>query len=171
MPLVSHPFYSCRCSLPNFCILSWYIGDKSAAINAILALVNEDIEKEDHVMKHRFANRIIKAMVKADSSETDNDKGKFKRDSRKGVWYLYVDPLVCVFVAVEPLNFAPQLLEVIRPNLSHFATTHGSFVVLALAEEPSTAKDVKKELKAVKKEIKNAAEEKNAGAVKLAELL
>jgi pumilio family protein 6 len=59
----------------------WFVGDKSAAINAILALVNEDIEKEDHVMEHRFANRIIKAMVKADSSETDNDKGKLKMRS------------------------------------------------------------------------------------------
>ncbi|CAO3587481.1 unnamed protein product [Absidia cylindrospora] len=123
------------------------VGDKSDAINAILELVNENIEMENHVMEHRFANRIIKAMVKADSSETENDK------------------------AVEPLNFAPQILDVIRPNLGHFATNHGSFVVLALAEEPSTAKEVTKELKSLKKEIQQAAEDKNPGAVKLLELL
>ncbi|KAI8086247.1 armadillo-type protein [Halteromyces radiatus] len=123
------------------------VGDKSEAIDAILELAGENIEKENHVMEHRFANRIIKAMVKADSSETENDK------------------------AVEPLEFAPKLLEVIRPNLTHFATNFGSFVVLALAEEPSTAKEVKNVLKKSKKDIKQAADDKNVGAEKLLALL
>jgi pumilio family protein 6 len=83
--------------------------------------------------------------------------------------YLYFIFKFCL--AVEPLNFAPQLLEVIRPNLGHFATNHGSFVVLALAEEPTTAKEVKKELKTIKTEIKQAADDKNPGAAKLLELL
>lgn len=109
------------------------VGDKSAAVDAILALCGENIEKENHIMEERFANRIIKAMVKADTAEAENDK------------------------AVEPLEFAPKLLEVIKPNLAHFATNHGSYVVLALAEEPSTQKEVKKELKSHKKEIEEAA--------------
>jgi hypothetical protein len=44
--------------------------------------VNENLEKDDHIMEHRFANRIIKAMVKADSSETENDKGKLIREKK-----------------------------------------------------------------------------------------
>ncbi|KAI8979604.1 armadillo-type protein [Mycotypha africana] len=109
------------------------VGDKTEAINAILALAGENIEKENHIIEDRFANRIVKAMIKADNAMDENDK------------------------AVEPLEFASKLLEVIKPNLSHFATNFGSFVVLALAEEPSTKKEVKKELKAHKKEITEAA--------------
>ncbi|KAI8066341.1 armadillo-type protein [Gongronella butleri] len=123
------------------------VGDKSAAIQTILALVDEDIEKDDHVMEHRFANRIIKALVKADTAESENDR------------------------AVEPLAFAPQLLEVIQPHIGHYATNFGSFVVLSLAEEPSTKKDTLKALKAHKKAIQQAANDKNVGAQKLIELL
>ncbi|CAO3612676.1 unnamed protein product [Cunninghamella blakesleeana] len=123
------------------------VGDKSGAINAILELAGENIEKENHVIEHRFANRVIKTMIKADSTDVDNDK------------------------AVEPLEFAPKLLEVIRPHLGHFATNFGSFVVLSLAEVPSTGDEVKKELKKYKKDIKAAAEENNVGAKSLLELL
>ncbi|KAG1220501.1 hypothetical protein G6F68_021184 [Rhizopus microsporus] len=85
-------------------------------------------------------------MIKADTAESQNDK------------------------ALEPLEFAPKLLEVIKPHLAHFATNYGSFIVLALAEEPSTKKEVKKELKSHKKEIENAAKE-NAGSKLLLEAL
>ncbi|EIE84752.1 hypothetical protein G6F46_001905 [Rhizopus delemar] len=121
-------------------------GDKTEAINAILELAGENIEKENHVIEDRFANRIIKAMIKADTAESQNDK------------------------ALEPLEFAPKLLEVIKPHLAHFATNYGSFIVLALAEEPSTKKEVKKELKSHKKEIENAAKD-NAGSKLLLEAL
>jgi len=53
---------------------------------------------------------------------------------------------------------------VIKPHLGHFATNHGSFIVLALAEEPATKKEVKKALKPYKKEIEAAASEGNAGS-------
>lgn len=122
------------------------IGDKSAAIESILALCAEYVDNEHHIIEDRFANRIIKAMIKADTAETENDK------------------------AVEPLEFAPKLLEVIKPNLAHFAVNHGSFIVLALAEEPSTAKEVKKELKSHKKEIEEAAQT-NSGSKLLLEVL
>ncbi|KAL0137474.1 armadillo-type protein [Mucor lusitanicus] len=116
------------------------VGDKSAAMDAILALAGEDIEKENHIIEDRFANRIVKAMIKADTAESENDK------------------------AVEPLEFAPKLLEVIKPHLGHFATNHGSFIVLALAEEPATKKEVKKALKPFKKDIEAAAAEGNIGS-------
>ncbi|KAK4512687.1 Mitochondrial import inner membrane translocase subunit tim8 [Mucor velutinosus] len=116
------------------------VGDKSAAMDAILALAGENIEKENHIIEDRFANRIVKAMIKADTAESENDK------------------------AVEPLEFAPKLLEVIKPHLGHFATNHGSFIVLALAEEPATKKEVKKALKPFKKDIEAAAAEGNAGS-------
>ncbi|KAI8349206.1 armadillo-type protein [Choanephora cucurbitarum] len=121
-------------------------GDKSAAIDAILALAGENIEKENHIIEDRFGNRIIKAMIKADSAESDNDK------------------------AVEPLAFAPKLLKVIKPHLGHFAVNHGSYIVLALAEEPSTEKEVKKELKSHKKAIKAAADS-NSGSKLLLEAI
>ncbi|KAI9486076.1 MAG: armadillo-type protein [Benjaminiella poitrasii] len=122
------------------------VGDKSSAINSILALAAENIEKENHIMEDRFGNRIIKAMVKADTAEADNDK------------------------AIEPLEFAPKLLEVIQPHLAHFATNHGSYVVLSLAEEPSTKKEVKKALKSHKKEIQEAAKT-NSGSKLLLEAI
>lgn len=122
------------------------VGDKTAAVDAILALAGENIEKENHIIEDRFANRIIKAMIKADTAETENDK------------------------AVEPLEFAPKLLEVIKPHLAHFATNHGSYVVLSLFEEPSTKKEVKKELKSHKKEIEEAAET-NSGSKLLLDAL
>jgi pumilio family protein 6 len=122
------------------------IGDKTAAVNAILALAGENIEKENHIIEDRFANRIIKAMIKADTAETENDK------------------------AVEPLEFAPKLLEVTKPHLGHFATNHGSYVVLSLLEEPSTKKEVKKELQSHKKEIEEAAKT-NSGSKLLLEAL
>ncbi|CEI99960.1 hypothetical protein G6F70_001002 [Rhizopus microsporus] len=121
-------------------------GDKTEAINAILALAGENIEKENHIIEDRFGNRIIKAMIKADTAEGQNDR------------------------ALEPLGFAPKLLEVIKPHLAHFATNHGSFIVLALAEEPSTRKDVIKQLKSHKKEIQQAAES-NPGSKLLLETL
>ncbi|CAO3643831.1 unnamed protein product [Cunninghamella echinulata] len=123
------------------------VGDKSEAIQAILDLAGENIEKENHVIEHRYANRVIKTMIKADSADSDNDK------------------------AVEPLEFAPKLLEVIRPHLGHFATNFGSFVVVALAEVPSTEEEVKKELKKYKKDIQTASKEDNVGAKLLLELL
>jgi pumilio family protein 6 len=122
------------------------LGDKSSAVDAILKLADENIEKENHIIEDRFANRIIKAMVKADTAESENDK------------------------AVEPLEFAPQLLQVIKPNLAHFATNFGSFIVLALAEEPSTKKEVKKELKSHKKEIEEAGKT-NSGSKLLLEAI
>jgi pumilio family protein 6 len=122
------------------------LGDKSAPINTILELANENIETENHIIEDRFANRIIKAMIKADTAESENDK------------------------AVEPLEFAPKLLEIIKPNIAHFATNHGSYIVLALAEEPSTKKEVKKLLKSHKKEIQKAAET-NSGSKLLLEAL
>ncbi|GAA5813367.1 hypothetical protein MFLAVUS_006845 [Mucor flavus] len=122
------------------------VGDKTAAINSILALAGEDIHTENHIIEDRFANRIIKAMIKADTATTENDK------------------------AIEPLEFAPKLLEVIKPHLVHFACNHGSYIVLSLAEEPSTMKEVKKELKAHKKEIEAAAES-NSGSKLLLEAL
>ncbi|KAG0164793.1 pumilio domain member 6 [Apophysomyces sp. BC1015] len=121
-------------------------GDKSEAIDAILDLAGEGIEVDDHVIEHRFANRVIKAMIKADTAEETNDK------------------------AVVPLEFAPKLLERIQPNLKHFSTNFGSFVVVALAEEPSTKKAVKKSLKSHKKDIEKAAKE-NTGAQKLLDIL
>lgn len=122
------------------------LGDKTAAIDAILKLAGENIEKENHIIEDRFANRIVKAMVKADTAESENDR------------------------AVEPLEFAPKLLQVIKPNLAHFATNYGSFVVLALAEEPSTKKEVTKELKSYKKDIESAAET-NSGSKLLLEAI
>ncbi|KAI8098000.1 armadillo-type protein [Gilbertella persicaria] len=122
------------------------VGDKSAAIDAILNLAGENIEKENHIITDRFANRIVKAMVKADTAEAENDK------------------------AVEPLEFAPKLLEVIKPHLAHFAVNHGSYIVLALAEEPSTKKEVKKELKPHKKAIEEAAKS-NSGSKLLLEAI
>lgn len=56
-------------------IQRFFLGDKTAAINAILDLVSENIEKENHIMQDRFGNRVIKAMVKADNAEEANDKG------------------------------------------------------------------------------------------------
>ncbi|ORX62028.1 ARM repeat-containing protein [Hesseltinella vesiculosa] len=128
-------------------ILLHAVGDKSKAIQTVLDLVQEDPDQEDHVMQHRFANRIIKAMVKADSAESENDR------------------------SVEPLNFAPELLQVIKPQIGQYATNFGSFVVLALAEVPSTQKDTLKALKSHKKSIKEAASSKNVGAEKILELL
>ncbi|KAI8376486.1 armadillo-type protein [Radiomyces spectabilis] len=122
------------------------VGDKDKAIESILSLAKEPIETEDHILEHRFANRVIKAMVHADSAAETNDK------------------------AVEPLEFAPKLLECIKDNLGHFATNYGSFVVLALAEEPSTQKAVKKILKPHKQAIESAAAE-NAGAKRILEVL
>ncbi|KAI8985143.1 armadillo-type protein [Pilobolus umbonatus] len=122
------------------------VGDKTEAINAILNLAGESIEKENHIIEDRFANRIVKAMIKADSAEVENDK------------------------SIEPLEFAPKLLEVIKPNLGHFATTHGSYIVLALTEEPSTGDDTKAALKAHKKAIEAAAES-NSGSKLILEAL
>ncbi|KAI9311049.1 armadillo-type protein [Dichotomocladium elegans] len=122
------------------------LGDKSAAISAILNLVDEDIEKENHIMQDRFGNRIIKAMVKADSAEEANDK------------------------ATEPLEFAPMLLEHIKPHVPFYATNFGSFVIVSLVEEPSTSKATKKLLKSHKKEIEEVADT-NAGAKTLLTLL
>jgi pumilio family protein 6 len=51
------------------------IGDKSAAVDSILKLCNENIEKENHVIEHRFANRAIKALIKADNAEASDDRG------------------------------------------------------------------------------------------------
>lgn len=59
----------------NILIQRFFLGDKTAAINAILDLVSENIEKENHIMQDRFGNRVIKAMVKADNAEEANDKG------------------------------------------------------------------------------------------------
>ncbi|KAI9249049.1 armadillo-type protein [Sporodiniella umbellata] len=109
-------------------------GDKTEAVQAILDLASEGVEIDNHIIEDRFANRIIKAMIKADTAESQNDK------------------------ALAPLEFAPKLLQVIQPNLAYFSTNHGSFIVLALAEEPSTKKEVKKQLKSHKKEIEKAAE-------------
>ncbi|KAI9248550.1 armadillo-type protein [Phascolomyces articulosus] len=122
------------------------IGDKTAAVNAILDLASENIEKENHIIEDRFANRIIKAMIKADSAEATNDK------------------------AIEPLGFAPKLLERIEPHLGHFATNFGSFVVLSLLEESSTKKQTKKALKSHKSDIQKVADE-NKGAKMILELL
>ncbi|CDH51464.1 pumilio domain-containing protein kiaa0020homolog [Lichtheimia corymbifera JMRC:FSU:9682] len=128
-------------------ILLHATGDKTAAINAILDLASENIEKENHIMQDRFGNRVIKAMVKADSAEETNDK------------------------AVEPLEFAPQLLERIKPHVGFYATNFGSFVIVALTEVPSTSSKMKKLLKPHKKDIQQAASENNAGAKILIELL
>ncbi|KAI8141395.1 armadillo-type protein [Fennellomyces sp. T-0311] len=121
-------------------------GDKTTAVNAILDLASENIEKENHIIEDRFGNRVIKAMIKADSAEATNDK------------------------AVVPLEFAPKLLERIEPHLGHFATNFGSFVVLSLLEEPSTQKQTKKALKRHKDDILKAAEG-NQGAKLILELL
>lgn len=127
---------------------SFHAGDKTAAINAILDLCGESIEKDNHIMENPFGNRVIKAMVKADSAEEANDR------------------------ATEPLNFAPKLLERIKPNLAHFAANYGSFVVVALLEEPSTKDEVAALLKPHMKEIKKAKEQNTApGASILLELL
>ena len=109
-------------------------------------MASENIEKENHIIQDRFANRIVKAMIKADSATETNDK------------------------AIEPLGFAPKLLERIEPHLGHFATNFGSFVVLSLLEEPSTAKQTKKALKSHKSEIKKVQDE-NKGAKMILELL
>lgn len=63
------------------------VGDKSKAIDAILALVDESTEKENHVMEHRFGNRVIKAMVKGDTAKEFNDKGNV---------YIYIY-LLCMY--------------------------------------------------------------------------
>lgn len=72
---------------------------------------------------------------------------------------------------MEPLGFAPLLLEKILPHVGHFATNFGSFVVLSLLEEPSTAEQTKKALKPHKKAIKEAASNGNEGAKLILELL
>lgn len=75
------------------------------------------------------------------------------------------------YVAVEPLEFAPQLLERIKPHVGFYATNFGSFVIVALTEVPSTSSKMKKLLKPHKKDIQQAASENNAGAKILIELL
>lgn len=64
-----------------------------------------------------------------------------------------------------------MLLEHIRDNIGHFATNYGSFVVVALTEEPSTAEETIALLKPHKKNIKATAAENNAGAKILLEAL
>jgi pumilio family protein 6 len=51
-------------------------GDKTAAVDAILKLCSENIEKENHIVEHRFANRVLKALIKADTAEASDDRGK-----------------------------------------------------------------------------------------------
>ncbi|ORY98669.1 armadillo-type protein [Syncephalastrum racemosum] len=123
------------------------VGDKSKAIDAILVLVDESIEKENHIMEDRFGNRVIKAMVKGDTAEDFNDKAR------------------------DPLGFAPLLLEHIRERIGHFAINYGSFVVVSLAEVPSTAEKTKALLGPHKDKIRMAAAEHNAGAKILQETL
>lgn len=79
--------------------------------------------------------------------------------------------LTLCYVAVEPLEFAPQLLERIKPHVGFYATNFGSFVIVALTEVPSTSSKMKKLLKPHKKDIQQAASENNAGAKILIELL
>ncbi|KAI9282497.1 armadillo-type protein [Umbelopsis sp. AD052] len=130
------------------------LGDKTAAVDAILKLCDDNIEKENHIIEHRFANRAIKALIKADTAEASDDR------------------------AVEPLGFAPKLFDTIQDNLVHFATSQGgSFVILSLAEEPSTQKKTLAALKSHKKELKAAAVSEaegskgNLGAKMLLDLL
>lgn len=52
------------------------VGDKAAAIDAILKICSENIEKENHIVEHRFANRVLKSLIKADSAEASDDRGK-----------------------------------------------------------------------------------------------
>ncbi|KAJ2957959.1 hypothetical protein NQZ79_g6437 [Umbelopsis isabellina] len=110
------------------------VGDKTAAIDAILKLSAENIEKENHIVEHRFANRVLKALIKADTAEASDDK------------------------AVEPLGFAPKFFDTIQDHIVHFATSQGgSFVILSLAEEESTKAKTLKALKPHKAELKKAA--------------
>jgi pumilio family protein 6 len=110
------------------------VGDKTAAIDAILKLSGENIEKENHIIEHRFANRVLKALIKADTAEASDDK------------------------AVEPLGFAPKFFDTIQDHIVHFATSQGgSFVILSLAEEESTKAKTLKALKPHKAELKKAA--------------
>lgn len=51
-------------------------GNKTATVDAILKLCSENIEKENHIVEHRFANRVLKALIKADTAEASDDRGK-----------------------------------------------------------------------------------------------
>jgi hypothetical protein len=54
------------------------------------------------------------------------------------------------------------LFDTIRDNVVHFATSQGgSFVILSLAEEPSTQKKTLAALKPHKKELEDAAQAVN----------
>ncbi|OZJ05223.1 hypothetical protein BZG36_02452 [Bifiguratus adelaidae] len=120
-------------------------GDKDAILLAILDCCAQSPEEggEEHIIE--AVPRVIATIVKADTAA--------KEDRR----------------ADQPLNFAPRLLQTIEPNLLHFATCKGSFVVVALAEEPSTREQVLEALKPHKKALEELADEK--GELKGASIL
>ncbi|RUP51862.1 hypothetical protein BC936DRAFT_145038 [Jimgerdemannia flammicorona] len=123
------------------------IGNKTDALKAIGRLVGEDPEKDNHVMEDSFANRVIKALVHADHAKDADEK------------------------AVEPLEAGPLILEQVKPHLLRYATNWGSFVIVALAEEPETKSEVLKLLKshveALEKAAADSKEEKGNNGAKL----
>jgi len=106
-------------------------------------------------VEDRFANRVLKALVYADYAKDTDDK------------------------AVEPLNAGPLLLDVMRLHVPQYATNWGSFVIVALAEEPETRSEVLEILRPHMKALEEAAadreqkgnEKGNEGSKLLVEML
>lgn len=61
---------------------------------------------------------------------------------------------------MEPLNAGPLLLDVMRPHVPRYATNWGSFVIVALAEEPQTRSEVLEILRPHMKALEEAAADK-----------
>ncbi|RUS17606.1 armadillo-type protein, partial [Endogone sp. FLAS-F59071] len=149
------------------------LGDKSEALNAILALVAENPEKDNHVVEDRFANRVLKALVHADNAKDADEKAYAARHE------ILTNIVGSPSSAIEPLNAGPLLLDVIRPYVPRYATNWGSFVIVALAEEPQTRSEVLEILRPHMKALEEAAADKkqkengggNGGSKLLVEML
>ncbi|KAF4831823.1 Pumilio-like proteiny domain family member 6 [Colletotrichum siamense] len=147
--LVADPF---GCQLVADVVLSAE-GDKTKALEAVAAVAEGDPSAEPmeedgivtpvHVSRTPFGGRLIKTLIAG---------GKFNKETGK---VEAVDP---------PLKFSDILYPVIKDYILDWATGPSSFVVLNMleAEDFSHASELKKMLKAHKKDLQKAATEESA---------
>lgn len=147
--LVADPF---GCQLVADVLLSAE-GDKTKALEAVAAVAAGDPSAEPmeehgivtpvHVSRTPFGGRLIKTLIAG---------GKFNKETGK---VETVDP---------PLKFSDILYPVIKDHILDWATGPSSFVVLNMleAEDFSHASELRKMLKAHKKDLQRAATEESA---------
>ncbi|KAL1918605.1 uncharacterized protein VTP21DRAFT_2627 [Calcarisporiella thermophila] len=122
-------------------------GEKAEAINSLVDLCAKDPtetdEGDEHVFEVTCAGRVIKELVQSSGRSEKNSDEQDVREKK-------------ITIPSTPLDFAPALLESIRPYLLHHALHGGSFIIVALAENPATSRQALKELQGQKSQLEKA---------------